>query len=186
MRVILASQSPRRKELLSLFGFPFDVVPSMADESGVTGSGAERVSILARKKAAEVASRFPDALVIGSDTLVCSGSEVLGKPADAEDAARMLRLLSGSWHEVHTGVCLIGGGKTLVKTETSRVHFQPMTSKEIDWYIATGEPFDKAGAYAIQGIAGIFIDRIEGSHSNIIGLPLSLVRECLNEFGFSL
>ena len=180
--IILASQSPRRRELLALYGVPFEVDPSMADEDNVDGSGAERVRKLAQAKCAEVAARHPDRIVLAADTLVCVGDEILGKPKDDEDAARMLRLLSGCANEVHTGVCMrLPDGRELCGVDTARVHFLPMTEEEIRRYIQTGEPRDKAGAYAIQGMAGVFISHIEGSPSNVIGLPLGLVTRFFRE-----
>lgn len=182
--IILASQSPRRRELLSLYGLPFEVDPSLADEAGVTGAGKERVQALARLKCAEVAQRRAGCYVLAADTLVCVDDAVLGKPKDAEDARRMLRLLSGRTHQVHTGVCLcLPDGSLLCGVDTTRVTFLPMENSAIERYIATGEPFDKAGAYAIQGVAGIFIRSIEGSFSNVIGLPLALVTRFFSQAG---
>ncbi len=182
--IVLASQSPRRRELLGLYGIPFVVDPSQADEDHVEGTGAERVRQLARLKCAEVAERHPAQIVLAADTLVCVGDEVLGKPKDDEDAYRMLKLLSDGENQVHTGVCMrLPDGRELCGVDTARVHFLPMTNEEIRRYIATGEPRDKAGAYAIQGMAGVFIDHIEGSPSNVIGLPLGLVTQFLKEAG---
>ena len=182
--IILASQSPRRRELLALYGVPFEVDPSMADEDNVDGTGAERVKKLAQAKCAEVAARHPNRIVLAADTLVCVGDEILGKPKDDEDAARMLRMLSGCANEVHTGVCLrLPDGRELCGVDTARVHFLPLSEEEISRYIQTGEPRDKAGAYAIQGMASIFISHIEGSPSNVIGLPLGLVTRFFREAG---
>lgn len=182
--IILASQSPRRRELLSLYGLPFTVDPSLADEDGVTGTGEERVQALARLKCQEVAQRHAGCYVLAADTLVCVDDAVLGKPKDTADARRMLRLLSGRTHEVHTGVCLcLPDGRLLSGVDTTRVTFLPMEDSAIERYIATGEPFDKAGAYAIQGVAGIFIRSIEGSFSNVIGLPLALVTRFFSQAG---
>lgn len=183
--IILASQSPRRRELLSLYGVPFVVDPSQADEEHVEGCGAQRVQLLAQAKCAEVAARHPGRMVLGADTLVCVANEVLGKPKDAEDATRMLRLLSsGRAHQVHTGLCLaLPDGRQLLGVDTTDVHFMPMSEENIRRYIASGEPMDKAGAYAIQGMAGVFISRIEGSFSNVIGLPLGLLTQFLTEAG---
>lgn len=182
--IILASQSPRRRELLSLYGVPFVVEPSQADEEHVEGTGAERVLALSRLKMREVAQRHPGRMVLAADTLVCVDDEILGKPKDEADAARMLRLLSGRAHEVHTGLSLLcADGRELCGVETTQVHFMPMTDEEIRRYVAPGEPMDKAGAYAIQGAAGLFISRIEGSPSNVIGLPLALLTRFFREAG---
>lgn len=182
--IILASQSPRRRELLSLYGLPFVVDPSQADEEHVEGTGAERVKQLAQVKCAEVAQRHPGRMVLAADTLVCVGNEILGKPKDDEDAMRMLRLLSGHMNEVHTGVCLrLPDGRELCGVDTAKVYFMDMTDEDILRYIATGEHRDKAGAYAIQGVAGVFISHIEGSPSNVIGLPLGLVTRFFREAG---
>ena len=182
--IILASQSPRRRELMSLYGVPFEVDPSQADEEHVDGTGAERVKKLAQLKCAEVAQRHPGQYVLAADTLVCVEDEILGKPKDEADAHRMLRMLSARAHEVHTGVCLrLPDGRELCGVDTARVHFMELTDEMIRRYIATGEPMDKAGAYGIQGIAGIFISHIEGSPSNVIGLPLGLLTRFFAQAG---
>jgi septum formation protein len=184
--LILASASPRRRELLSFFGLPFEIVPSQGPEDAL-GAGREQVAKIARDKCGEVAALYPDRLVLAADTLVCVDDQILGKPKDALDAAAMLRLLSGRWHDVYTGVCLRGpGGLYDTRVEATRVEFVPLSGEIIDRYVATGEPMDKAGAYAIQGISGIFISRIDGSPSNVIGLPLSLVGEMLRDAGIAL
>lgn len=185
--IILASQSPRRRELLSLYGVSFEVDPSQADEDHVEGTGAERVKKLAQLKCDEVAQRHPGRFVLAADTLVCVDDEVLGKPKDEADAARMLWLLSGRAHEVHTGVCLrLPDGRMLCDVDTTKVHFMEMTEDLIRRYIATREPMDKAGAYGIQGVAGIFISHIEGSASNVIGLPLGLLTRFFTEAGLEI
>ena len=174
-QLILASGSPRRRELLGHFGLPFAVVPSDVDETA-TGTGLRQVIELARRKGTDVHTRFSHLPVLAADTLVCLDDQVLGKPANAADAKAMLTMLSGRWHSVHTGVCLYtANGTVLERVETTRVKFRPLTSSEIAAYVQTGEPMDKAGAYAIQEIGGIFVERIEGSPSNVIGLPLSTV-----------
>ena len=171
--LILASGSPRRRELLAHFGIPFEVIPSGAEENA-TGSGVERVAALARVKGAEIAARYPDRPVLSADTLVCLDQQVLGKPESEADAHRMLRMLSDRWHEVHTGLCLhTPDGEILACVETTRVCFRSLTDGEIERYVRTGEPMDKAGAYAIQEIGGIFVSAIDGSPSNVIGLPLT-------------
>lgn len=182
--LILASQSPRRRELLSLYGVPFVVEPSRADESQISGAGRERVMRLAQIKCAEVARRHPGRVVLAADTLVCVDQDILGKPKDAGDAAAMLGKLSGRDHQVYTGVCLrLPDGSEKCDVEETTVTFMPLSDQMIQRYIATGEPFDKAGAYAIQGTAGIFITGIHGSPSNVIGLPLDLLTRLFMEAG---
>ena len=178
-RLILASGSPRRRALLGYFGLPFAVIPSLADETAA-GAGQAQVKVLAKRKGADVFAANPRLPVLAADTLVCLADLVLGKPRDAADAHRMLRALSGAWHEVHTGVCLhLPGGAVLERVETTRVKFRALTDAEILRYIHTGEPMDKAGAYAVQEIGGILIERIEGSPTNVIGLPLAALAEML-------
>ncbi len=157
-------------------GVEFSCVEADVDES-CRGSGDEQVRELALRKALFVAREMPNARIIGADTLVECESEVLGKPRDETDAARMLAMLAGKWHSVHTGLALIRPGRQpLVHVETSRVHFTPMTDADIAAYIRTGEPMDKAGAYGIQGYAGQFIDKIEGCYFTIVGLPMARLR----------
>lgn len=179
--LILASGSPRRKEILDTMGLEFSVDVSDADES-FAGTPEEMVLELSRRKALAVVSRHSGAMILAADTLVF-GDEVLGKPHSAEEAKRMLAGLSGRWHSVYTGVTMIDtrSGKTLSRADVTRVHFVALTAQDIDAYVATGEPLDKAGAYGIQGRGGMFIDRIEGSYSNVVGLPMALVRSMLLE-----
>ena len=179
--LILASGSPRRKEILDTMGLEFSVDVSDADES-FAGTPEEMVLELSRRKALAVASRHSGAMILAADTLVF-GDEVLGKPHSAEEAKRMLAGLSGRWHSVYTGVTMIDtrSGKTLSRADVTRVHFVALTAQDIDAYVATGEPLDKAGAYGIQGRGGMLIDRIEGSYSNVVGLPMALVRSMLLE-----
>ena len=184
--VILASQSPRRKELLGRYGIPFEVVPSGADESFASGSAQRRVAQLCRAKAQEVASRFPGRIVLAADTLVSAGGEILGKPKDTDDVRRMFSLLSGSVHEVWTGVCLITeNGELLADEAVTRVTFLPVDPDWLERYSRTAEPMDKAGAYAIQGRAGIWVEQVEGSESNVIGLPLNVVTRLFLKAGIS-
>lgn len=185
--LILASASPRRRELLGLLGLPFETIPSLADESGAEGEGRERVRLLARRKADEVASRYPGRVVLAADTLVCTDGEVLGKPESHEDAARMIRLLSGRSHWVYTGVCL-QGPEGLMREEVcgTEVRFASLPEEEILRYAASEEPMDKAGAYAVQGRAGAFVTELRGSPSNVIGLPLETVARFLREEGIRL
>lgn len=177
--LILASGSPRRKELLALMGLSYTVDVSEVDES-FEGTPADAVAELSRRKASAVAERHDSALVLAADTLVY-GSEVLGKPGSPEQAKQMLCALSGNWHSVFTGVTLINTktGKSLTRVDETRVHFVPLTQEEIDAYVATGDPLDKAGAYGIQGMGGMFVDRIEGSYSNVVGLPMAMLRQML-------
>lgn len=183
--IVLASSSPRRHELLKSLGLSFSVCAIPVDEN-VPGAPDQAVVILAERKARAALAQHPQSLLIGADTLVSVKKETLGKPRDEEDAFRMLELLQGGWHEVHSGVCLIDGrtNKVYLHHEVTRVEFVPLSSDEISAYIRTGEPFDKAGAYAIQGIAGMFVSRIEGSSSNVIGLPLAALRRLLAKADF--
>jgi septum formation protein len=185
-RLILASGSPRRRELLAHFGLPFAVIPSDAEENA-TGSGLERVAALARLKGTEVFQKYPFLPVLSADTLVCLDDQVLGKPVDSADAFRMLTLLSSRWHSVYTGVCLrTPDGQIRERVETTRVKFRYAAPGEIARYVSTGEPMDKAGAYAMQEIGGIFVERIEGSPTNVIGLPLAAVATLLQAAGIPL
>lgn len=187
-RIILASHSPRRRELLAAMGLTFTIdVPDIVERDAATP--AETVRGLALQKAQAAALRHPGerALVLAADTVVYCG-QILGKPKDRADARRMLSLLSGRWHEVYTGVCVMdtASGRQEVSVDCTRVHFVSLSAPEIDRYVGTDEPMDKAGAYAIQGRAGMFVDRVEGSASNVIGLPMATVRELLTRFGVTL
>ncbi|MGX8698675.1 MAG: Maf family protein [bacterium] len=173
MNLILASKSPRRTELLSLLGVPFTVVPSAHEEPVNPALPPEAaVRHIALMKGREVAARQPESLVLAADTLVFLDGAPLGKPRDPADAARMLRALSGREHLVITGIALLRAGAERTEAEVTRVRFRPMTEREIAWYVATGEPLDKAGAYGIQGRGAIFIEGIEGDYCNVVGLPL--------------
>lgn len=176
--VILASGSPRRKEILTAMGIDYTVEVSDVDET-TSGMPEEMVIELSARKARSVAVRHPDSYILAADTLVFGDAEVLGKPKSEQDACRMLTALSGSWHDVYTGMTLINtnNGSEISRAEKTRVHFVSLTQEEIEQYVRTGEPLDKAGSYAIQGMAGMFIDRIEGSYSNVVGLPMAAVRE---------
>ena len=177
--LILASSSPRRRELMEATGLPFQVITADAEELK-TGNPEALVMENARRKALAVWKLHPDCLVLGADTVVYQEGLVLGKPRDDEDARSMLRSLSGKWHSVFTGVCLIKpDGKEDVRADESHVRFVSLDEAAIDRYVKTGEPRDKAGAYAVQGRAGMFVSRIEGSYSNVIGLPMHLVRDML-------
>lgn len=178
-KLVLASSSPRRAEILERAGWPHEIMVAGIDETLFPNEeAAAYVQRLARSKAEAVASRLSNGLVLGADTTVVVGNEILGQPADEADARRMLDLLNAKWHEVLTGVAVVRvGGEARVAYETTRVRFAEMSEREIDWYIATGEPFGKAGAYGIQGKASLFIEEIEGDYFNIMGLPIRLVFE---------
>jgi septum formation protein len=183
--LILASSSPRRQELLREIGIPFQVHAANINEEQIGGEPPIAYALrLAQEKAQAVAAQYPQSYVLGADTIVVVDGEVLGKPKDHADAARMLRLLSGRGHEVTTAVSLVAPG-TLAETRasTTKVYFREITKAEIQQYVAGGEPMDKAGAYAIQGGASRWTDRIEGEFSNVVGLPLSLVTEILKTTG---
>ena len=178
-KLVLASGSPRRAEILERAGWPFEIIVAGIDETLFPNEEASAyVQRLARSKAEAVASRLEQGVVLGADTTVVVANEILGQPVDDADARRMLNLLNAKWHEVLTGVALVRvGGETRIAYETTRVRFAEMSDSEIDWYIATGEPFGKAGAYGIQGKAALFIEEIEGDYFNIMGLPIRLVYE---------
>ena len=184
--LILASASPRRRELMAYTGLPFEVICADAEEIK-TGDPDALVMENARRKARAVAKQHPGRMVLAADTVVYQDGRVLGKPRDEQDAREMLRRLSGNTHTVYTGVCVIGeDGCESVSADASKVTFVPLSEEAIAWYIATGEPMDKAGAYAVQGRAGMFVRSIEGSYSNVIGLPMALVREMLKDAGADL
>jgi septum formation protein len=193
--LVLASASPRRQELLRNAHIEFTVHPTNIPELPQPGeSGRDCAERLARQKAMAAFHHRPDAFVLGADTVVVVEGEILGKPRDEADAARMLRLLSGRTHHVITGVCLIGPplrtenkqlrtGFEDTRSETTLVTMNPLTDEDVGSYIARGEPMDKAGAYAIQGAASRWIPRIEGDYFNVVGLPVSLVYRMLQEHG---
>lgn len=180
--IILASQSPRRRYLLERAGLKFRVIPSEFDESSVPQDDPDAyVRSLAEAKASDIARRYPECWVIGADTVVVVDGHVLGKPASRADAADMLRRLSGRTHQVLTGWCIYrphGGGR-IGQTVCTDVVFKELSEDEIRWYVQTGEPFDKAGAYAIQGIGTFLVRRINGSYTNVVGLPVCEVLEVL-------
>jgi septum formation protein len=186
MRLILASSSPRRRELLESAGFEFEVIPGTVVEDSVAGETPEQfVRRLATAKALQVAGNAPSgSVVLGADTDVVVDARILGKPVDAEDAARMLRMLSGRSHRVLTGVCIVEAPDRIhaVEHSNTEVWFRDLDEQEIRDYVASGEPQGKAGAYAIQGFASRFVTRIAGSYSNVVGLPLSLVHQLLKPF----
>ena len=183
MKLILASGSPRRRELLSLYTRDFEVCASDFDEGSVrAASPAALAGALARGKCLAVSALRPGRLVVGSDTVVELDGEVFGKPKDAADARRMLRALSGRTHQVHTGVCVSDGVRTESFVDTCRVTFFPIPEEELERCIASGEPFDKAGAYAIQGRAALWLDRMEGDYYTIMGLPVSRTARLIASF----
>lgn len=186
--IVLASSSPRRRELLTQAGIPFIVVPGDVDEENVdiSGTPGQKAEQLAYLKAMNVAGR-QEGLILGADTIVVCGDEIFGKPSDAESARRMLLKLSGREHFVITGMALIdtSNGRKSTVHETTRVRFSSMSDREIEAYVESGEPFGKAGAYAIQGKAALFVERLEGCYSNVVGLPLRRLYHLLQDFGVS-
>lgn len=192
VQLILASGSPRRKELLEQLGLSFDIILSNADESLPNFTTPEEaVKELAYRKAKDVAERVKNALVIGADTLVVCDQKVLGKPENEDDAVQMLTHLQGRSHHVVSGIALI----EVIKGEMKRIHAEakkttvwmlPLSLDQIEWYIRTGEPLDKAGAYGIQGIGACFIDRIEGCYFNVVGMSLSLLNQMVQQMGYQL
>ncbi len=178
-KLVLASGSPRRAEILERAGWPHEIIVAGIDETLLPNEeAAAYVQRLARSKAEKVASGLDHGLVLGADTTVVVANQILGQPVDEADAVRMLNLLNAKWHDVLTGVAVVRvGGETRVAYETTRVRFGEMSDEEINWYIGTGEPFGKAGAYGIQGKASLFIEEIEGDYFNIMGLPIRLVYE---------
>lgn len=189
MSIVLASASPRRKELLEMLGVKeLKIVPALDEEKAEEGlRPAELVQVLAAHKAREVAGRSEkDDVVIAADTVVWLGGRVYGKPKDETEAAGMLRALSGNTHEVYTGVCVIRAGRELCRAVRSEVRFRELTEAEIAAYISTGEPMDKAGAYGAQGRAALFVEGINGDFFNVMGLPLCTLGRMLHEQGVEL
>ena len=188
MRIILASASPRRRELLSQMGMEFEVCPSQGEEKITEVLPERAVMELAQQKAAEIAAKTEgDAWILGADTVVVYDQKILGKPKDAEDAKWMLRMLQDNKHHVYTGVCIWkkenGTEDVRCFFEKTDVVFYPMTEEEIDQYVATGEPMDKAGAYGIQGKCAIYIEGIEGDYNNVVGLPVARIYKELQKLG---
>ena len=177
-KLILASQSPRRKELLGKCGIPFETDPADIDESFNHDNHIDdEIRRLSMRKAQEGLRKHPDAVIIGSDTVVAVGGKVLGKPQNEKEAEDMLYMLSGKTHQVITGLCIMSSRRTFSDVSVAEVTFAELSRKEIEDYIASGEPMDKAGAYAIQGLAGRFITGISGDYYSIVGLPLNMVYE---------
>jgi septum formation protein len=187
-RVILASRSPRRRELMKLLGVDFEVIPPPADvgESGPSGDPKLLVQLRAHEKAVSVCTQASNAVVVGADTIVCVAGEAFGKPKDRDDARRMLKVLSGRTHEVLSGVAVAASdGDTCAQTDvgSARVTFRDLTDIEIEAYVGTGEPLDKAGAYGIQGAASVFVESVEGDYFSVVGLPVSRLVRLLRDTG---
>lgn len=190
MRIVLASKSPRRREILENIGLKFDVVESGADEEIVpSNSPDEIVKQLAYRKAEKVSQGLKDkALVIGADTIVVLGSKIMGKPKDDDQAFKMLTSLSGVWHNVYTGICVIdtSSGNCMTDYEVTAVRIRKLSSEDIKTYIESGEPMDKAGSYAIQGVGSLLVERIDGCYYNVVGLPVFRLSNMLDNFGVHL
>lgn len=185
MKIVLASQSPRRKELLGRMGLEFVTQASKIDESAFDGLEAwELVATLSREKAQWIARQLDgETLVIGADTVVVRDGAALGKPKDAEDAVAMLLSLSGRDHQVCTGVTVCRGDRVLTQVEETQVTFRELTEAEVRQYVSTGEPMDKAGAYGIQGLGGLLVEGIRGDYSSVVGLPVCRLGQMLKDFG---
>lgn len=192
--IVLASASPRRQELMQSLGVPFITVPSDVDESAFgleTQPPQEQVLVLSREKAAAVAIQYPDSLVIGSDTLVALAGpdqqeRVLGKPSDQAEAFEMLNALQGRMHTVYSAITLIYGNERVSDVLSTRVWMKPLSEGEIHRYIKTGEPMDKAGSYAIQGVGSLFIERIDGCYFNVMGMSMYLLNQLFSRVGVSI
>lgn len=185
--IVLASASPRRRELLASLNLSFDIQPAEGPENTpATGDAGDAVCAIALGKARAVAALRPEDLVIGADTVVELDGHILGKPADENEARAMLRSLSGRTHRVYTGVAVIAGAREKTEAVVTHVRFREMTEREIAAYVATGEPMDKAGAYAVQGRAALFVEGIEGDYFNVVGLPLCALGRMLEQFGVDL
>lgn len=189
MKLLLASASPRRAELLTQAGIPFRVEVPLINETAEKSSTPKGLVLkLARKKALEVSTRVQDRYILAADTIVTHNGEIIGKPFDKADAFRMLDLLSGKKHEVFTGLALLDAstGRMENGAAVTSVWMKKLSALHIKNYVATGEPFDKAGAYAIQGFAGLFIEKIEGCYTNVVGLPLGLLYDLFMRSGYTL
>lgn len=185
-KIILASGSPRRSEILNSVGWSFEKSVADIDESEFAGETPENyVQRLAKTKAEKVAENFPDRFVLGADTTVVIDNQIIGKPVDLDDARRMIEMLSGNWHEVLTGVAFVKNGKSLVGLQSTKVKFDEMSKDEIEFLVEKGEPLDKAGAYAVQAQAALFIEKIEGDYWNVVGLPINLVYNLFRKFSDS-
>lgn len=181
MQLILASQSPRRKELLALLRVPFTVRVADIDETmDSQAAPAREVARVSQEKARAIPRDAAD-VVVAADTIVVLGTQVLGKPTSPDHARQMLRALSGRDHQVMTGVTVLRGDRAMTHTEITDIHFRPLSDREIDAYVATGEPMDKAGAYGIQGGAALFVQRLEGDYYNVMGLPVCRLWQMLQQ-----
>lgn len=185
MKIVLASQSPRRQDLLGQMGLEFTTRSPQIDEDAFQGRDArDLVQTLSREKAQWVAAQLPgDPIVIGADTVVVRDGTILGKPKDPAEARAMLASLSGRTHQVYTGVTVCQGDKVVTQAEETQVTFRPLTQQEIACYVATGEPMDKAGAYGIQGLGGLLVAGIQGDYHNVVGLPVCRLGQILRDFG---
>ncbi|MBR2464519.1 MAG: septum formation protein Maf [Clostridia bacterium] len=189
MRIVLASKSPRRREILSMLGINFEVITADTDESSTIKDPAALVEELAIRKGRAVKALLQaqgewneNTLIIASDTVVATGNDILGKPEGEEDAARMLRLLSDSTHHVISGIALLLGKREITDHDKTAVHFAKMTEADILWYAKSGEPLDKAGAYAVQGLASLFIKGLTGDYFNVVGLPVYRLNLLVKQF----
>jgi septum formation protein len=186
VKFILASSSPRRRELLTMIGLDFEVIPSHVPEIHQPGEAPEEyVARLSRDKANAVASEHPERWVIAADTTVFYGEQLLEKPTDPADAERMLAIIAGRTHIVYTGVTLVNASRGWRETRVteSEVRMLPMSGSDIAWYVRTGEPLDKAGAYAVQGVGSMFIESVHGNYTNVVGLPLATLFQMLRKAG---
>jgi septum formation protein len=184
--LILASSSPRRYELLSLTLLPFETYPSALEEKMDPNlSPSQLVESLAEQKASDVLTYKPNDVILGADTIVVYGNKRLGKPQNEQEAAETLRMLSGQTHDVYTGVCIMDQEKKRLFSVKTSVTFYPLSEETIRWYIKSGEPFDKAGSYGIQGSGSLLVEKINGDYFSVVGLPLSKVARTLSDFGFS-
>lgn len=186
--LILASQSPRRKEILENLGFSFRIITADTDETCTERDPRRYVETLALRKGKAVLDRITESgtiteetLIIAADTVVAAGGEILGKPRDKEDAARMLRLLSGTTHQVISGVALLSPDRSAVASEVTGVRFASLSDRDLDFYLNSGEPYDKAGAYAVQGLASLFIEGLDGDYFNVVGLPVKRLSDLMKE-----
>ena len=186
MKLVLASRSPRRAELLAAAGFKFTVRAADIDETPLDGEAAREYVLRVAEEKARAVQAGNDEIVLAADTTVVLGSEIMGKPTDAVDAARMLRALAGERHEVITAICIKRGDRLTSDIASTAVWFAPLSDSEIADYVASGEPMDKAGAYGIQGLASKFIERIDGSYTNVVGLPVALTYGILRAIEASL
>ena len=182
-KLILASGSPRRSEILGFVGWEFEKQVADIDETELSGENPKDcVRRLAKEKAGAVASNRKGSVVLGADTIVLIDGEIVGKPIDLNDARVMIKKLSGRWHEVLTGVALVRDSKSSIGVQTTRVKFKELSDSEVEFLVEKGEPLDKAGAYAVQAQAALFIEKIEGDYWNVVGLPINLVYRMMKDF----